>query len=88
VAGSFGSGSHMEFCLLGDTANVGARLEQLGKQQMADPEGCTIMVGGPTWERLGGAFGGVCVGEVELRGKRAAIAVWRADRAAAAGLSR
>jgi hypothetical protein len=45
------------------------------------------MVGGPTWERLGGAFGGVCVGEVELRGKRAAIAVWRADRAAASGLS-
>jgi class 3 adenylate cyclase/CHASE2 domain-containing sensor protein len=87
VAGSFGSGSHMEFCLLGDTANVGARLEQLGKQHAADPEGCTIMVGGPTWERLGGAFGGVCVGEVELRGRRAAIAVWRADRAAAAGLS-
>ena len=50
-----------------------------------DPLGCTIMVGGPTWERLGGAFAGLSVGEVELRGKRAAIPVWRVDRAAAAG---
>ena len=31
VAGSLGTGARMEFCLLGDTANVGARLEQLGQ---------------------------------------------------------
>lgn len=79
VAGSFGSGAHMEFCLLGDTANVGARLEQLGKQQPGDPCGSTIMVGGPTWDRLGGTVAGACVGEVELRGKQARIAVWRVD---------
>jgi class 3 adenylate cyclase/CHASE2 domain-containing sensor protein len=78
VAGSFGNGPHMEFCLLGDTANVGARLEQLGKDH-AGPRDCTIMVGGPTGERLGGAFAGCCVGEVPLRGKLARIAVWRID---------
>ncbi len=46
VAGSLGTGARMEFCLLGDTANVGARLEQLGKEY-ADPgpRYCTIVVG-------------------------------------------
>jgi class 3 adenylate cyclase len=78
VAGSFGNGPHMEFCLLGDTANVGARLEQLGKDH-AEPLACAIMVGGPTWERLGGAFAGQRVGEVPLRGKQVRIAVWRID---------
>lgn len=81
VAGSFGNGPHMEFCLLGDTANVGARLEQLGKDH-AGPLDCTIMLGGPTWDRLGGAFPGQCVGDMTLRGKQARIAVWRIDAAA------
>ncbi|WP_162530549.1 adenylate/guanylate cyclase domain-containing protein [Rhodovastum atsumiense] len=84
VAGSFGSGTHMEFCLLGDTANVAARLEQLGKQQATGPCGCTILVGGPTWERLGKGFAGRPVGEIALRGRQAAISVWRVDRAAQA----
>ena len=53
VAGSLGRGDRMEFCLLGDTANVGARLEQLGKQHGGGgPHGCTIMVGEPTWRLL------------------------------------
>jgi class 3 adenylate cyclase len=84
VAGSFGSGDHMEFCLLGDTANVGARLEQLGKTQEVPPCGCTIMLGGPTWERLGGTIPGRPVGEMALRGKAGRIAVWRVDRAGVA----
>ncbi|MBV9777441.1 MAG: adenylate/guanylate cyclase domain-containing protein, partial [Acetobacteraceae bacterium] len=55
VAGSLGSGPRLEYCLLGDTANVGARLEQLGKE-FADGaiRYCTILVGEPTWQRLGG----------------------------------
>ena len=60
VAGSLGTGARMEFCLLGDTANIGARLEQLGKDYAEpSPRYCTIVVGEPTWSRLAGAFPGL-----------------------------
>jgi class 3 adenylate cyclase len=84
VAGGIGQGARMEFCLLGDTANVGARLEQLGKQYGGEgPGSCTIMVGEPTWLLLGGEFPGLRVGELELRNRRARMAAWRIDSAAA-----
>ena len=84
VAGSLGTGARMEFCLLGDTANIGARLEQLGKEYAEPgPRYCTIVVGEPTWLRLSGAFPGVRIGEVMLRGRHASIAAYRIDAAAA-----
>jgi adenylate cyclase len=83
VAGSLGKGARMEFCLLGDTANVGARLEQLGKQYAEPgPRYCTIVVGEPTWSRLCGAFPGIRIGEVVLRGRHTAMAAYRIDSAA------
>jgi adenylate cyclase len=84
VAGSLGNGPRMEFCLLGDTANIGARLEQLGKEYAEPgPRYCTIVVGEPTWSRLGGAFPGVAIGEVMLRGRHSSMAAYRIDAAAA-----
>ncbi len=84
VAGSLGKGARMEFCLLGDTANVGARLEQLGKEYAEPgPRYCTIVVGEPTWARLGGLCPGVRIGDVMLRGRHTAMAAYRIDSAAA-----
>jgi class 3 adenylate cyclase len=84
VAGSLGTGIRMEFCLLGDTANIGARLEQLGKQYAgSDPRYCTIVVGEPTWSRLRGAFPGIRIGEVMLRGRHTPMTAYRIDSAAA-----
>ncbi|HYZ34020.1 MAG TPA: adenylate/guanylate cyclase domain-containing protein, partial [Crenalkalicoccus sp.] len=85
VAGGLGHGPRMEFCLLGDTANVGARLEQMGKQHGGDgaaPD-CTILVGEPTWRLLGGALPGQYVGELPLRNRRRPLAAWRIDSRAA-----
>jgi class 3 adenylate cyclase/CHASE2 domain-containing sensor protein len=84
VAGSLGTGARMEFCLLGDTANVGARLEQLGKEY-ADPSPryCTIVVGEPTWMRLGGAFPGIRLAEFTPRGTHSSLTAYRIDSAAA-----
>ena len=85
VAGSLGNGPRMEFCLLGDTANTGARLEQLGKDcAEPGPRYCTIVVGEPTWSRLGGKFPGMALGEFTLRGRHATMAAYRIDSAAAA----
>jgi class 3 adenylate cyclase len=84
VAGSLGNGPRMEFCLLGDTANIGARLEQLGKEYAEpSPRYCTIVVGGPTWSRLDGAFPGIPIGEVMLRGRHTSMTAYRIDSAAA-----
>lgn len=86
VAGSLGRGDRMEFCLLGDTANVGARLEQMGKQHGGDgPESCTILLGEPTWRLLGGAVPGQPVGELALRNRRAPLTAFRIDRGGRCG---
>jgi adenylate cyclase len=88
VAGSLGNGPRMEFCLLGDTANIGARLEQLGKQYAEPgPRYCTIVVGEPTWSRLAGAFPGIRIGDITLRGRHSALAAYRIDAAAARRVS-
>jgi class 3 adenylate cyclase len=83
VAGSLGRGARMEFCLLGDTANVGARLEQLGKQY-AEPAAdyCTIVVGGPTRAHLGPDFPALRIGDMPLRGRQATLEAYRIDSAA------
>lgn len=82
VAGSLGSGSHMEYCLLGDTANTAARLEAAGKAHSRGPEDSIILVGEPTMERLGDVFAAESVGELNLRGKERPVRVYRilADR--------
>jgi class 3 adenylate cyclase len=81
VAGSLGNGPHMEYCLLGDTANTAARLEALGKQHLRGegPEEDVVLVGEPTWRRLGGGFRGELVGEAALKGKQQKVAVYRLE---------
>lgn len=83
VAGSLGRGERLEFCLLGDTANVGARLEQLGKHYAGqDPRYCTIVISEPTRVRLGDAFPALSLGEMSLRGRQTTLGAYRIDQAA------
>jgi adenylate cyclase len=84
VAGSLGNGPHMEYCLLGDTANTASRLEQLGKEHAEGPDAVTIMVGDPSWRLFGGVVAGVPVGEVPLKGKRRRLLVHRIGSSALA----
>src|SRR5258708_7312869 len=52
VTGSLGSGSHMEYCLLGDTANTAARLQPARQAPSPAAEDSIILVGQPTIGRL------------------------------------
>jgi class 3 adenylate cyclase len=73
----------MEFCLLGDTANAAARLEALGKEYVdPGPRACTIVVGEPTWKRLGPGRTGLRIGQMTLRGKQQTVGAYRIDAAA------
>ncbi|WP_257792891.1 adenylate/guanylate cyclase domain-containing protein [Azospirillum argentinense] len=77
VAGSLGGLRHMEYSLLGDTANTAARLEALGKTvDMRSSPHCRIVIGEPTWTALRGTVAGLPVGEMALKGKRKAVRAW------------
>jgi class 3 adenylate cyclase/CHASE2 domain-containing sensor protein len=77
VAGSLGHGEKIEYCLLGDTANTGARIEALGKEHALGPEDCVILAGEPTYQRLRGGVAAHAVGRVLLRGKERPVGVYR-----------
>lgn len=77
VAGSLGSGAHMEYCLTGDTANTAARIEAAGKAYAGGPEDSVILAGEPTMERLGDLFPAEGLGELNLRGKQRPVRVYR-----------
>jgi class 3 adenylate cyclase len=77
VAGCLGRGEKIEYCLLGDTANTGARIEALGKEHTSGPEDCIVLVGASTYERLHDRFKAQAVGEVMLRGKERPVGVYR-----------
>ena len=80
VAGSIGSGPHMEYSVLGDSVNIAARLEALGKAYSSGAPGeCVVLVGESTWSRAKDRCRGNLVGEVVLRGKTQKVAVYRLD---------
>jgi class 3 adenylate cyclase len=77
VAGCLGRGEKLEYCLLGDTANTGARIEALGKDYVRQPDECIILVGDATYARLNENFAAQPVGEIKLRGKEQSVGVYR-----------
>ena len=83
VTCSLGGAAHLEYSLVGDTANTAARLEALGKQFRGSRAG-TILLGKPTARRLNGAFRSQPVGEIVLKGKSQKVEVYELlDEAAA-----
>ena len=77
VAGSLGHRERSEYCLLGDTANTGARIEALGKEHSGGPEDCVVLASESTYARLHDRFIARAIGEVTLRGKERPVAVFR-----------
>ena len=79
VSGSFGSSSRLEFTVLGDTVNTGARLEAAGKEiaEEGSTPDCVILMSDQTYSRLGGLFEAKLVGPMRLKGKGETVVVYR-----------
>jgi adenylate cyclase len=77
MAGSVGSEQRVEYTAIGDTTNTAARLEGMTKGS-----GTMLVIADSTRERLRRPVEDLSlVGEFEVRGRNAKLAVWTADAA-------
>ena len=96
VVGNIGAEGRINYTIVGDTVNATQRIEQLGRQFLAD-EDCVVLFSAATERRLDPSIGRVAVGTFTLRGRAEAVPVFRLvlptaqnapARRAAAGSSR
>ncbi|MGF1611979.1 MAG: adenylate/guanylate cyclase domain-containing protein [Kiloniellales bacterium] len=80
MVGNVGWPGRMNYTIVGDTVNSCQRLEALGKELPGGGEheaAVTILISGETAERLGPDFTTEHVGNIEVRGRREPIEVYR-----------
>jgi adenylate cyclase len=75
VAGSLGNAKRLDYTILGDTVNIAARLESYDKS--IDGNLCRILIAEETYDRLGGKFPAVSMGQVILKGRHQAIEIYQ-----------
>jgi adenylate cyclase len=71
VAGNIGSSAIMSYTVIGDTVNLGARLESLNKEY-----GTRIIISEATKEALKGQYDIRPLGEVVVKGKSRPVAIF------------
>ena len=76
TAGNIGTPSRVNYTVIGDDVNIAQRLEQIGKDVSPDAE-VAITVSASTVADLGGSFEVEPVGEMEVKGRSAPVAVFR-----------
>ena len=79
VVGSLGSAQRLKYTSVGDTVNVAARLEQLGKENWGikrEHPGGTLFIADATQHYLGAIWKMREVGKFSLKGKKESISVY------------
>ncbi len=83
IAGNIGSDTIMSYTVIGDNVNLGARLESLNKEF-----GTRILISDATRQLLRGTYNVVPLGEVTVKGKTNAVAIFDVRPPSAQGTDR
>ena len=81
TVGNIGAPGRINYTIIGDTVNIGQRLEQLGKVVFPVGAEVAILVSGDTVSRLSDQFSPVSVGQHILKGRSREMDVYKLVRA-------
>lgn len=77
TVGNIGSPGRLNYTIIGDTVNIGQRLEQLGKDIHVETAEVTVLLSGATAEKLSPSFTYTDVGSHQLIGRSGEVRVFR-----------
>ena len=77
TVGNIGSPSRINYTIIGDTVNVGQRLEQLGKTLFPEGSETAILISGATAAGLGPDFDPTPAGKHRVKGRAGEVEVFR-----------
>lgn len=79
TVGNIGPPGLLNYTIIGDTVNVGQRLEQLGKQLYPSDNDVSILISGDTSNVLSSDFNPIAAGRHRLHGRMEAIDVFKLE---------
>ena len=80
TVGNIGAPGRINYTIIGDTVNIGQRLEQLCKEVFPDNPEVSVLISEETARRLGPQFNPVNIGNHELKGRAESVGVFRLSR--------